>query len=185
MTAERLRLAGWLSITNAVLTIPSVALELARHTSAAAYEVKIGSLLLGIAGLLLSIYILVALKELLNTRFGFHDTDTLISIFIWATIALTAITIFGVVFPELEEATRFVVVTVVVPLGVVMIVFGRKLTRLPNTLHGLLKPFAYAQIASGFCFATVMLAPLGVLASAVGDVILGMIFLRVAGDSAQ
>ena len=185
MTAERLRLAGWLSIANAVLTIPSVALELARHTPTAAYEVKIGALLLGIIGLFLTIYILVALKELLNTRFSFHETDTLISIFIWATIALTVIAIFGIVFPQLETATTYVVVAVIVPLGVVLIVFGRKLLRLPNTLYGLLKPFAYTMMASGFCFATVMLAPVGVLTSAVGDIVLGIVFLRAAADSAQ
>ena len=185
MTAERLRLAGWLSITNAVLTVPGVALELARHSPTAAQEVKIGSVLLAIVGLLLTVYILVALKELLDTRFDFHEADTLISLFIWATITLTAVTIFGVVFPQFEKATTFVVVAVVIPLGVVLIVFGKRLLRLPNTLYGLLKPFSYAQIASGFCFATVMLAPLGVLTSAVGDIVLGIVFLRAAADSAQ
>jgi hypothetical protein len=52
--------------------------------------------------------------------------------------------------------------------------------RLSNNLYGLLKPFSYTNIVSGICFITFILAPLGIIAGAVADVILGVIFFRAA-----
>jgi hypothetical protein len=58
--------------------------------------------------------------------------------------------------------------------------FATRLLRLPGNLHGLLKPFGYTQIVSGICFITVFLSPVGIIAGAVADVILGVIFFRAA-----
>jgi len=48
-------------------------------------------------------------------------------------------------------------------------------------MFGLLKPFAYTCVAEGVCTATIVLAPLALIASAVSYVIiLAMIFFRVS-----
>lgn len=56
-----------------------------------------------------------------------------------------------------------------------------RLLRLSGNLYGLLKPFSYTQIVSGICFITVFLSPVGIIAGAAADVILGVIFFR-AGE---
>jgi hypothetical protein len=58
--------------------------------------------------------------------------------------------------------------------------FATRLLRLPGNLYGLLKPFCYITIVSGICFITVLLSPVGIIAGAVADVILGVIFFRAA-----
>jgi hypothetical protein len=58
--------------------------------------------------------------------------------------------------------------------------FATRLLRLSGNLYGLLKPFSYTQILCGICFIMVILLPVGVIADAVADVILGVIFFRAA-----
>jgi hypothetical protein len=58
--------------------------------------------------------------------------------------------------------------------------FATRLLRLSGNLYGLLKPFSYTQIVSGMCLITVFLLPVGIIAGAVADVILGVIFFRAA-----
>jgi tellurite resistance protein TehA-like permease len=64
--------------------------------------------------------------------------------------------------------------------GILSIIFATRLLRFPGNLYGLLKPFCYTMIASGICFITIFLAPVGVIVGAVSDVILGIIFFRAA-----
>lgn len=68
----------------------------------------------------------------------------------------------------------------IIPLGVISIVFAVKLLHLPDDLFGLLTPFSYTIIASGMCYASIILSPLGIIGEAAAGVILGMIFFRAA-----
>ena len=61
--------------------------------------------------------------------------------------------------------------------------FAVKILSLNNNFYGLLIPFAFTIIATGLCFATVILLPLALLISVVSDVILGIIFFRAAEQS--
>ncbi len=54
-------------------------------------------------------------------------------------------------------------------------IFGIKLLEMQDNLNGLLKPCAFLNIAAGICFATFILAPLGLLFGAGGDVMMGLI----------
>ena len=65
-----------------------------------------------------------------------------------------------------------------IPLAILGIIFAVKLLRLESDQSGLLRPFAYVNIAASICFATFILAPLGLLLDAAGNVILGMLYLR-------
>jgi hypothetical protein len=66
--------------------------------------------------------------------------------------------------------------------GILSIMFATRLLRLSGNLYGLLKPFSYTQIVSGICFITVFLSPVGIVAGAVADVMLGVIFFRAANQ---
>jgi hypothetical protein len=45
----------------------------------------------------------------------------------------------------------------------------QKLLKLPDDLGGMLKPFCYANMATGIFLASIVLIPLGILTSAISD----------------
>ena len=69
-----------------------------------------------------------------------------------------------------------------VPYNIIVIVFGIKLMKFEDDLFGLLKPLVFVTIASGVLRATIILAPLGLLAHIASLIILGMVFLRAKGE---
>ena len=74
VTPEQFIRAGRLAIVNAVITIPlfllSIMLGLQGDYGARALQT-----ILMVASTLLFVYIILVLKELINSRHGFHDTD--------------------------------------------------------------------------------------------------------------
>lgn len=190
MTTQRLTLAGWVAITNAVLTIPFSVLGIFIGWQQGR-GMKTATVLLTITGLLtiimlvLFIFIFSSLKDLLNTRFNFRDTDIFISVIIWVNVSSGVISVIGILFTALETVAGVIATVLIVPYGIVSIVFAIKLLQLPDTLHGMLKPFAYTSMAAGLCFASIVLIPVGLLTSAITDIILGIIFLRAAESSTK
>lgn len=49
-----------------------------------------------------------------------------------------------------------------------------------NDLGGMLKPFCFSYIATGICLASVVLVLVGVVTSAISDLILGTLFFNLA-----
>ena len=83
-------------------------------------------------------------------------------------------------FPAFKESLGYALIVVLVLLGIVQIEFGYKLLRLPNDLGGMLKPFCYANLATGILLATVVLVPLSIPVSALSDLMLGTIFFNMS-----
>lgn len=114
------------------------------------------------------LYAFGRLKTYLNDRHNFHDVDGLIVAIVIAACVMTlfgmstriALIIFGL---EKLLAVLFVVVlvTIGIPLAVVGIIFAVRLLRLESDQTGLMRPFAYVNIAASICFATFILAPVG------------------------
>lgn len=181
MTPEQFIRAGRLAIVNAVITIPLFFLSIMLGLQSD-YGARVLQTILTVASTLLFVYILLALKEFINSRHGFHDTDILIKIQIWANIALTVFSMLGLLSRTLLEAGGMFALFLIVPLGIVQAFFGYRLLRLPDKLHGRLKPFCYLSIATGFCFAFVVLIPLGLITSAAADVLLGLILIRAGRE---
>jgi len=179
MTTERFKLAGWLAVTNAVLTIPILILSVFLRT-----KCGVGTsfliVMLDIISLCLFIFIFSSLKQLFNSRFNFQDTDSFITFLIWANAAITMLGILGTLSSALKSFSGIVSLVLIIPSGIVFIVFAIKMLRLPDNLYGLLKPFAYTTIATGFFTATIILIPIALFSSAVADIILGIIFFRAA-----
>lgn len=182
MTAQRLTLAGWLAITNAALTVPILVIAVFLGLKSGGV-VKLVNLLLTFVSLALFIFVFSSLKNLLNTRYSFRDTDIFINILILANIASAVIGVFGILFPNLKNVAGVVSLVLIVPIGIVSIVFATKLLRLQDTMYGMLKPFAYTSMAVGLCNASIVLIPIALIASAVSDIILGIIFMRAAESS--
>lgn len=191
MTVQRLKLAGWLAIAYAILAIPFFALS-AALSSQAGDEVKIANLLLILVIFCLSIFPILWLKNLLNTRLSFRDTDIFIILIILVNVAQAGIYILGILTqlgqPFLAEMpfltpAMLASLALTIPTAFVYIMFAIKLLRLQDPLHGMLKPFAYMIMAAGFCYGTIVLVPFGLLAELISYVILGIIFIRAAESS--
>lgn len=180
MTSENLKLVGNVAIGQAVLGILVAVLELAGSIGGGF------ALVLNIVIAAMGIFVILNFKKFLNERHQFSEVDPFV----------TALIVAGLVGVPVGYIAEYgaggsdglllsVVVVYLVFFGAVLIVFGVKLLRLPDSLGGYLKPFCYLYIASGICVVTVLLAVFGVLLGAVADIILGLIFFEAAKSSVQ
>jgi peptidoglycan biosynthesis protein MviN/MurJ (putative lipid II flippase) len=80
----------------------------------------------------------------------------------------------------LKEPLGYALIVVLVLLGIVQVQFGNRLLKLSNNLDGMLKPFCYANMATGILLATVVLIPLSIPVSALSDLMLGTIFFNMS-----
>jgi hypothetical protein len=181
ITKGQLNLAGWLSIVNAVISLPFIAMSMLLG-SMGGIGPRLLQAALSLIGLGLFIYVFSSLRKLLNSRFQFHHADIYITLLIWVEVVLVLLTLFSLGSDKLEFGMNILSTVVLIPLGILIIMFGTRVLRLSQDLFGLKKPFAIAQIVTGIFFVTVILFVLGIIASAVGDVILGIIFFRAAEE---
>ena len=179
MTKEKLTLAGWLSVTNALFAVPSVAMYLFLEANNGT-GAKLAQGILTVVGLGLVVYILSSLRRLLNSRFQFHGVDLYISLLIWMNIALSILSLFALESDILERAMNIFSTIALIVQGIILIMFATRLLRLPENLYGLLKPYSYITLTSGICAITILLYWAAIIAGAVADVILGIIFFRAA-----
>jgi hypothetical protein len=179
ITKEQLNLAGWLSITNAIFAIPSIAMSWFLDSIGGA-GAKLSQAILTLVSLGLFLYVIIFLKKLLNYRFQFHEVDIYISLLIWGNVILEIFSLLSLGSRGFEWLMNILSIVSFIVFGILAIIFATRLLRLSGNLYGLLKPFSYTNIVSGICFITVLLAPLGIIAGAVADVILGVIFFRAA-----
>jgi hypothetical protein len=181
MTHRRLIAAGWLAMVSAALTVPWVIATffLADKTGAAAKAVE-ASLL--VCGTVLFVYLLATLRRLLHERYDFRAADGAIALLIKANIVSAAVALLGLAIPSMEESIGVFGIIIVVIVGILQLSFGIKLLQLPSTLKGLHKPYCYLNMVTGVCTAMIVLLPVGVLTSAVADVMLGTIFFHAATE---
>jgi hypothetical protein len=137
-----------------------------------------GSMLVG--GLALLIYLLLTFQQLLNRRYAFNGADKTISLLIQASIIQTSAAILALAVPELKSAVGLFGLLMVVIVGVLHMMLGIWLLHLPASLGGMHRPYCWLNIVTGFSLATIMLLPLGMLTSAIADVMLATIFLQAA-----
>ena len=179
MTKEKLNLTGWLSITNAIFAIPSVAMYLFLGTIVGP-GAKLAQAILTLVSVGLLVYILTSLRKLLNSRFQFHDVDIYISLLIWGNVVLSILSLFALESELFEWAMGILSTIALIFQGIILIMFATRLLRLPGNLYGLVKPYSYTSIVSGVCAITIILFWAAMIAGAVADAILGIIFFRAA-----
>ena len=179
ITKGQLNLAGWLSITNAIFAIPSIAMSWFLDTIGGA-GAKLSQAILTLVSLGLFLYVIISLRKLLNYRFQFHEVDIYISLLIWGNVVLAILSLLSLGSGKIDFEMNILSIISFIVFGILAIMFATRLLRLPGNLYNLLKPFCYITIVSGICFITVFLSPVGIIAGAVTDVILGIIFFRAA-----
>lgn len=191
---NQFRVPGYTAIVAAALTLPMIVLGitldiLARKNPSVAGAILIPYLLVAIAQILCGLYAFGRFKTYLNQRHDFHDVDTLIIVIIIGSCLLSLIGIaarvslvtLGVMKASVI-AYLILIASVGIPLAILTIVFGVKLLRLQTGSGSLIRPFAYLTIAASVCFATFILAPVGLALDAAGNVVLGLVFLRREPD---
>lgn len=180
-------LAGWLAIISAVLLVPEIVLGVLVAFVSPGLKVFIAPL--HVANLCIGIYILYMFRRLLNRNFDFHKADTLIILLIAVNIASFVIGLAGLLAgltglgQNAELIISWITLALFIPFSVLTIVFGVVLFKLTDDLYGLKKPYASTTILSGVCGATVILAPVGLLAAVAALFMLGMIFLRARREA--
>ena len=184
ITKKQMDLAGWCSITNALIAIPSLAMSWYLET-VKGIGPRLSQALLTVVGLGLFLYVIYSFRRLLNGRFKFHEVDIYISLMIWGNVVLAVTSLLSLGTSKLESFMESLTVTALIVFGILSIMFATRLLRLAGNLYGLLKAFCYTTIMSGICLVTIFLLPVAITAGAIGDVILGVIFFRAAEQTPQ
>ena len=133
-----------------------------------------------LAGTILFVAITLFLKRLLSRIYSFHDTDKSIDLMIMANAVAGIFVIGGMYISQIKETAGIAALVIIVFQGIVQIQFGYKLLKLQNSLGGLLKPFSYLNMVTGVCVASIVLILVGVVVSAISDLMLATIFFNVA-----
>jgi len=178
MNSSQYQLAGWLAIIGALLMVPltvaTVILEKMSGGHLLFSIINIGKYFLSMA---VTVYIFYMFRKLLNDRYNFNQVNWIITVFIIYSILTFFVSLLAIV-PDLKLAVMIGILVMMVPFGVLNIIFGVRMLKLQDDLFGLLKPFAYLYIAAGICAVSVILMPLGMLVAIATLFIEGMIFLR-------
>jgi hypothetical protein len=179
VTHKTLNIAGWLTMISAFVSIPMayLAFKLEGRVDSVGTLMQV---LMQLAGTLLFVVIILLLKRFLNRVCSFHDTDKNIDMMIMANIVAGIFVVVGMYFSQIKETAGIAALVMMVFLGIVQLQFGYKLTKLQNNLGGLLKPFCYLNMATGICVASVVLILVGVVVSAISDLMLATIFFNVS-----
>jgi hypothetical protein len=179
LTCKAMTIAGWLAMISAFFTLPLMFLSY-RLEGRIDATASIIQTIMQLVGTLLFVALLLYFRKLLHAQFIFHDTDRSIGLMIKAGVIAGILTVLSLYFSAMKETTALAVIVILVAQGIVQVQFGYKLLKLPDDLGGMLKPFCCANMATGIMIASVVLIPVGVLVSAIADLMLGTIFFNIA-----
>lgn len=185
MTTRTFKIAGWMTMASAFAALPLVYVSFRLEGMTDVTSITIQTFI-QITGTLLAVAILLFLKRLLNSIFNFKDTDRNINLINMASVVTGVLSVSALFIPPLKESISPIVIAVLAVQGIMQAQLGYKLLKLPDHLGGMLKSFCYLNMATGIFLASVVLIPLGILSSALSDLMLGTIFLnmsRMAKDS--
>jgi hypothetical protein len=135
-----------------------------------------------VVGTVLFVAITLMLKRFLNRLFAFNIADQSIDLMVITSIVAGLVILGGICYPKIKEAAEMVALIMMVIQGVLQSQLGYKLLQLPNNLGGMLKPFCYLNMATGVCLASLVLMLVGVVLSALSDLMLATIYFTIAKE---
>lgn len=179
MTYKALITGGWVAMFSAFIAIPFsyLTFRLEGNTDGATVALQVSMQLFGTV---LFIVLTRFIKKLLNDQFSFYDTDRQINLMIMANIGAGILVLAGMFYAPIKETFGIAALVITVMLGIVQVQFGYKLMKLQNDLGGMLKPYCYSNMVTGVFIASVVLIVVGIVTSAVSDLLLGTIFFNIA-----
>lgn len=184
-------LAGYLAIAAAVLILPSfvlsIATEFAKHRAPElVLPLMVPYFAVTICYTIAAIYVVIRFRSLLNKRHGFHAIDGLITAIVIGVVIMTLYALpmkfFGLTGVLDEGPMVFLaivpVAVIAITLGILGIVLGARLLKLPADNTSYYRVYAWLSIVAGACFVTFFLSPLGSLIDAAANIVLAMLFLK-------
>jgi hypothetical protein len=199
---QNYRTAGCLVIIAGILMLPLIVFSiLGNPTSPIGRFFQLTFTFLQVVQSVCIIYSLWCFRGLLHDNFQFHNVDGLITGLIIINGALAGVEMVArILFTFfIHEASGFPQIlysppTLIYNLASILVllvncifwlVFAVRLLQLQDDLRGMLRPFAITNIVANALCLSLILAPLGVLLSAVCFIMLGIIFFRMANPPAQ
>lgn len=181
LTQSKLRLAGWLSIIYMLIQVPSfvISFMVGAEPENTMYDGLFKALI--IVDMLLWIYLILVFKAFVNIRFGFTGVNRVIQFMIALSVVMYGLVFFmGQGDDELDVFT-IVYFALLIPMGVAMVLFGKRLLSIENEFK-YLRIYAWLNIISGVCVASVILfllaTPLGLIAS----LLIALMFFAAANE---
>ncbi|HVP89991.1 MAG TPA: hypothetical protein VMS75_02120 [Terriglobales bacterium] len=142
----------------------------------------------------LEAYVLLTLRRLLWDRYDFHRTDTIIAVLACAAVVLEILNQLTEVAQVLSPGQEGKVIAarilfIIVPWGIIIIVYAAGLLKLPFSEKSLLRPYAYVNLVAGILLISTILAlalpifglflfPFLLLTEIASAVLLALTFLR-------
>jgi hypothetical protein len=177
-TRANFTIAGWASVLSALALIPIVVVTVVITFFPENRLLQILNNVLSLVTAALGIYVLVALRRLLHLH-EVHAADFVVALLIGGIVAGGAVELGGALVGQAETAA-VVQLIVAMAMGVISAVLGVKMLPAMTVLPGPVKLFAYLTIVSGVSIATVVLIPVGIVASIAGDIALALMFFRAS-----
>ena len=179
MSSRTFKIAGWLAMASAFLTLPLVYLSYTLEGRVDP-ESNVLQTIIQVSGVLLFVALVLFLRKLLNTYFNFSVVNRNLDLMMAGEVLTGILSVAALYVTPMKEQLGYAVVVILVVQGGIQAQLGFKLLKLPDSLEGLLKPFCYANMATGILIASIILIPVGVLVSAISDLMLGTIFLNLS-----
>jgi hypothetical protein len=165
-------------VTNAAVTLPGVAVSVLAGILENP-QLELLSQVVALVTSAMTVYILSSLSRLLAAR-DYRGARTPIVVVIAGNIYVAVVNLLSGLLPAFDTATGIMTVVAIVPVGIAYIVMGIKVQNAAPLLPGPARGFSYTTIASGVCFASVLLLPLGLLTNIASDVLLAMVFFKAS-----
>jgi hypothetical protein len=175
MGSKSLTTAGIVAMASAILTLPLflISIKLAeRHDEIA----RTGQIALQWTGTIIFLILILLFRRFLVFNCLFKKANSLITVLIILNLVYAAVTSFADYIPQGEERIAPFAIGLIVLLGFVQAGLGVRLLKLEDDLGGMKRTYCWLNILTGVFLASILLIPLGIIASAVTDVMLGTIF---------
>lgn len=192
MHDARFKTAGFLSFFNALLILPIGITAILAVSKILTSLLVFFEVPLAVISSIIGVYVLLQLKRLLIERYHVHNMNSLITALIFCSIIIGAknvlMAIFMLMFPDPDFIKLLDLISGIscfLLLGIVGLIFGVLLLRVPDESSGLLRTYAIIWVIGSACFLSVILFPIGVFLVLANDIILGILFLKVAETEPQ
>jgi hypothetical protein len=179
MGTKSLTSAGVLAMVSAILTLPLflVSITLADRDDQIANTIQLA---LQWTGTLIFLLLILLLRRFLVFNCLFKKANSPIALLILLNLLYAGLTSFADYIPNGEERITPLAMGLIVLLGLSQAGLGIRLLQLENDLGGMKRYYCWLNILTGLFLASILLVPLGIIASGISDVMLGTIFFHEA-----
>ena len=187
MQDSRLKAAGFMSLFNAVLTLPMLITALVALSKESAGLWYFIMMPMSAISCVLTIYVFLQLKRLLIERYDIYNLNSIIAAMIFCSIIINVKNFLTAIFMVIFHNPGFVQLLdsiMGIPCfmlgGIIGIIFGVRLLGINDESSGLLRAYAILSIIASTCLVSVILILIAFFLSMVNNVILGILLLKGA-----